>query len=50
MVQATLSLDAKAGQRVGVSAGVIKGGPHVLICSLKEGSCESQSLDLVLDS
>ena len=50
MVQATLSLDAKAGERVGVSAGVVKDGSHVLLCSLREGTCESLSLDLILNS
>ena len=50
MMQATLSIDTQAGERVGVSIAVTKDGPHVLICSLKEGTCESQSLNLLLDS
>ena len=49
-VQATLSSNAKAGERVGVTAKVDKDGPHVLICSLREGTCKSQSLDLLLSS
>ncbi len=49
-VQATLSFDAKAGERVGVTAKINGNGPHVLICSLREGTCESLSLDLVLNS
>lgn len=49
-MQATLSLDAKAGERVGVTAKVDEDGPDVLICSLREGTSESQSLDLIFDS
>ncbi|CAK0787871.1 hypothetical protein CVIRNUC_011093 [Coccomyxa viridis] len=48
--QATLSLDAKDGERVGVTAKVDEDGPDVLICSLREGASESQSLDLIFDS
>ena len=48
--QATLSLDAKTGERVGVTAKVEEDGPDVLICSLREGTSESQSLDLIFDS
>ena len=49
-LQATLSLDAKDGERVGVTAKVDEDGPDVLICSLREGASESQSLDLIFDS
>ena len=47
--QATLALDAAAGQRVGLSARV-GDGPAVLLCSLREGGQESCNLDIVLDS
>lgn len=49
-LQATLSFDAKAGERVGVTVKVDEDGPDVLICSLREGQSESQSLDLIFDS
>ena len=49
-LQATLSLDAKDGERVGVTAKVDEDGPDVLICSLRESASESQSLDLIFDS
>lgn len=49
-VQATLSSDARAGERAGVTASVKKDGPHVLICSLKEDIGDSCTLDLVLNS
>jgi len=47
--QATLAMDAAAGQRVGLSAKV-GDGPAVLLCSLREGGQESCNLDIVLDS
>jgi hypothetical protein len=49
-IQATLSFDAKGGERVGVTVKVHEDGPDVLICSLREGTSESQSLDLIFDS
>ena len=49
-MQATLSLDASTGERVGVTAKVEEDGPDALICSLREGASESQRLDLIFDS
>ena len=49
-MQATLSFDAKKGEHVGVTVKVHEDGPDVLICSLREGTSESQSLDLIFDS
>jgi hypothetical protein len=51
-MQATLSLDASAGEKVGVTCKVGGGGEdgqEVLICSLREGATESHSLDLIFD-
>lgn len=52
LVQATLALDAKPGEKVGITCkigGEDEDGQEVLICSLREGNTESQSLDLIFD-
>ena len=50
LLQATLSMDAKSGTKVGVTCTMGEEGEgEVLLCSLREGGTESQSLDLIFD-
>lgn len=49
-MQATLSMDAENGTKVGVTCTLGEDGDEeVLLCTLREGATESQSLDLVFD-
>ena len=48
--QATLAMDAQPGQKVGLLAKVSEDDPGTLLCALREGGTESQSLDLIFDS
>lgn len=50
LLQATLSMDAKSGTKVGVTCTMGEDGEEqVLLCSLRQGGTESQSLDLIFD-
>lgn len=43
-------MDAKAGQKVGLTCKVGENGDEeLLLCTLREGASESQSLDLIFD-
>ena len=48
--QATLAMDAQPGQKVGLLAKVSEEDEGTLLCALREGGTESQSLDLIFDS
>jgi hypothetical protein len=45
--QATLSMDAKPGQKVGLLCKVAEDDEGTLLCALREGGTESQSLNLI---
>ena len=45
--QATLSMDAQPGQKVGLLCKVAEDDEGTLLCALREGGTESQSLDLI---